>query len=95
MVKHIFRFPCPCCGEKVEYDTKTREARAASAEKPPVDLDNLLSEQKAKGLHLDDQFEGGLANEKSQKSRLDDLFDQAKDEAKDDTSKPPNPFDMD
>ena len=26
---------------------------------------------------------------------FDDLFEQAKDEAKDDKSKPPNPFDMD
>ncbi len=96
MARHLLRFRCPCCDKAVELDTRSGKARALKADdsKPAADMDKLLDQQKREGERLTDVFQEAAEDQTHHKSKLDDAFSQAFDEAKDDKEKPPNPFDL-
>jgi len=99
MPRHLFTFPCPCCGKTVEVDTRTGKARAARPEeaKGGRDLDSLLSAQKHESDRLDGLFDDAKGRQKDNSDRLEDQLRRAKDETKKDNKdeRPPNIFDLD
>ena len=97
MVRHLFRFHCPCCNEFVELDTRSGKARAMKADtkKVAAEMDTLLDKQKHEGERLTDVFQQAAKDQTKHKQKLDDAFSQAFEDAKDDKEKPHNPFDMD
>ncbi len=96
MPKNVFQFECPCCGKDVEVDTRSGKARAVDPkEKRGKDLDTLIGEQSRASERLDSMFDSARRDQEQQGDRLDQMFSDAADKAKDDDSKPSNPFDLD
>lgn len=97
MARYLFRFRCPCCNKHVELDTRSGKVRPLKTEdaKPDVDMDKLVAKQKDEGDRLTDVFQQAASDQARHKQSLDDAFNQAFEDAKDDKEKPPNPFDLD
>ncbi|MBK8975279.1 MAG: hypothetical protein IPM29_05095 [Planctomycetes bacterium] len=95
MSKHIRRFRCPCCRERLELDTRTGEVRRPE-DTGAEGLDDLLEAQRGESERLDAMFEGAQDSHKRERERLDRLFREAKQEADDDedAGRPRNPFDL-
>ncbi len=96
MPKHIFEFPCPCCGKRIEVNVRSGKARAVSFEesKKGKNLDGLLKDQKREGERLGSLFDDARDDQGHSKEHLDEMFKQAAVEAKKDKGKKPlNPFD--
>lgn len=97
MAKHIFQFPCPCCGKRIEINLRNGKARAVKFEESAKgkDLTGLVEEQKREGERLGDLFEEARQDHSRHGERLDELFHKASEDAKQDKDKrPPNPFDL-
>ncbi len=97
MAKHIFQFPCPCCGKRVELNVRNGKARAVKFEesKKGKDLDGLVEDQRHEGTRLGSVFDEARGDQSRQAERMDELFDQATEDAKKDKDKKPfNPFDL-
>jgi hypothetical protein len=97
MAKHIFNFPCPCCGKQVEIDVRSGKARAVKFEESSKgkDLDDLVADQKGEGKRLGNLFKEARQDQDRSGERLDDLFERASEDAKQDKDKKPfNPFDL-
>lgn len=98
MANTVFTFSCPCCGKRIEVDTRTGKARAARPEeaKGGRDLDTLLAAQKQDGKRLDDLFSTAKDSEAKKGQSLDEQLQKAKQEAKKDKdTRPRNIFDLD
>ena len=100
MAKHMFVFQCPCCHKDIEFDTRSRTARAVNLEdiqkaQGGKNLDRLVADQKHEGERLADTFGQAADAVKGDTERLDSLFSDALDQAKKEPNKkPPNPFDL-
>lgn len=96
MPKDVLKLSCPCCGKRIEVDVRTGKARAAKAEEATAspDLDKLLDQQKRDSERLASTFDRAAKDQISERERLARLFESAKEDARDDDSKPPNPFDL-
>ena len=94
MPKDVFEFPCPCCGKRIELNTRTGRSRAVAFEesKDGKNLDDLISDQKQEGDRLGSMFDEAQKDHEGRPQHLDDLFSDAMDAAKDDDEKPPHPF---
>jgi sarcosine oxidase delta subunit len=98
MTKDIFQFSCPCCGKRVEVDTRSGKARAVRPEeaKGGQSLDSLLESHKREGDRLSDVFSDARQQQQRQADRLAQELAKAKEAAKQDKDKRPlNPFDLD
>ncbi len=97
MPKHIFEFPCPCCGKRIEVNVRNGKARAVSFEDSVKgkNLDGLVEDQKREGTRLGSLFDEAREDQDRSQEHLDDMFKQAAEEAKKDKGKRPvNPFDL-
>ena len=96
MPKDAFEFDCPCCGKRIEINVRSGRARAVKFEeaKSGADLDGLLERAKADRTRLDTQFDDAHERQRAQREHLEHLFKDAAEKAKDDDSRPPNPFDL-
>ena len=97
MPKHVFEFPCPCCGKRIEVNTRSGKARAVRFEESSKgkDLMGLVEDQKREGERLGSLFDEAHEDHSRQNQRLDEMFKQAAKEAeKDKDKRPPNPFDL-
>jgi hypothetical protein len=94
MPREVFEFSCPCCGKRVELDTRSGVARAVKVEesKQGKSFDDLVSDQSKEGERLGSVFDQAKRAQSRQAERLDKLLREAKDAAKDDRGKPPHPF---
>lgn len=94
MPKEVFEFNCPCCGKRVEVNTRNGKARAVDFEeaKDGKSLDDLLSDHKHEGKRLGSEFETARGDLANQEERLEDMFADAKEAAKKDKGKPRHPF---
>ena len=92
MTRSVLRLKCPCCGRPIEIDTRSGKARALR----PADggLDTLLEEHKGESARLTEAFDSAREEHEHRKERMDEMFRDAREKAKDDQSKPPNPFDL-
>jgi hypothetical protein len=98
MPKDLYQFPCPCCGKRIEVDTRAGKARAVEATeaKGGQDLDTMLTRHKRDAERLGSVFESAKDDQKRQHEHLDDLLKQAKDDAKKrPDEKLRRPFDLD
>ena len=97
MPKHIFEFPCPCCGKRIEVNARNGKARAVSCEdaEKGKSLDGLVEDQKREGQRLGSLFDEAREDQDHSEQHLDDMFKQAAEESKKDKGKRPvNPFDL-
>ncbi len=97
MPKHIFEFPCPCCGKRIEVNVRNGKARAVSFEESEKgkSLDGLFEDQKREGERLGSLFDDAREDQGRSKERLEDMFKDAAAEAKKDKGERPlNPFDL-
>ena len=92
MTKDFLRVSCPCCKKTLEVDVARGKARAVTGEGKT--LDDMLQDHTQESARLDDAFDAARAKEADKKDQLDDLFRQAKEDSKGDTSKPRNPFEL-
>lgn len=93
MPRHLFEIDCPCCGKRIEIDTRSGKARAVRA-RDSKDLDRLVDEHRHEDERLRSLFEEAAKDHAHYNERLEDLFKQAAEEAeKHKDEKPPNPFD--
>lgn len=96
MPKDLYQFDCPCCGKRVEVNTRSGRARAVRPEERAGggDLDALLDKHKRESDRLDDMFrdasEGARRAGKEQHERFDRAREQVEKEEPQD--KPPHPF---
>jgi hypothetical protein len=98
MPENIFVFDCPCCSKRIEFDVRSRKARAVKVTEAKVkqDFDALLSDQSLERKRLDGAFGQALDAQRKEKDTLDDMFRTAKEKAKEDgDDKPFRPFDLD
>ncbi len=97
MVKDLHRFRCPCCRESLEFDARSKKARALRVDTGDENkLDELMGQQRSEDERLGDAFLDAAKAQGSQADQLDDMFSQAFEEAKkDDDKKPRSPFDLD
>lgn len=97
MPKHIFEFPCPCCGKRIEVNVRSGKARAVSFEDSVKgkSLDGLVEDQKHEGERLGSLFDEARDDQGRSQEHLDKMFKQAAGEAEKDKGKRPlNPFDL-
>ena len=98
MLKDLFEFNCPCCGKRVELNTRTGAVRAVQFEesRKGKDFEGLVADQGKESERLGDAFQTAQDLQRRNKQRLEDLLRGAKDEVKKekDKGKPRNPFDM-
>jgi hypothetical protein len=97
MHKDLYKFPCPCCGKKIEIDVRTGRARAVST---GSDGDNpfgdLLSAQKRDQERLGEAFDSARQRQIKQQEELDRKLEQAKEDARDAPDEEVRrPFDLD
>jgi uncharacterized Zn finger protein (UPF0148 family) len=98
MPKEVFEFSCPCCGKRVELNTRNGKVRAVKIEesKKGKSFDDLLSDQARESDRLGSVFDEARQDQAKQGEKLDDLLREAKKAAKDDQDKkPPHPFQQD
>ncbi len=98
MPKEVFEFSCPCCGKRVELNTRNGKVRAVKFEesRSGKSFDDLVEDQKGEADRLGSMFDEARADHESQPETLDQLFTDAKEAAKDDDDKqPPHPFRQD
>ena len=95
MLKDTYQFSCPCCGKRIELDSRTGKARAVSTE-AKKDLEDLLGAEKRQQDKLSDQFDRAQRRQRDQAQELDDLLDRAKKDAKENPDEDVRrPFDLD
>jgi hypothetical protein len=95
MPRDVFELSCPCCGKRIEVDTRAGKARPEEA-KGGQSLDSLLESHKREGERLADVFSQARQQQSRQSERLADELARAKEAAKQDKDKKPiNPFDLD
>ena len=94
MPREVFEFSCPCCGKRVELNTRNGKVRAVNIEesKRGKSLDDMIASQKTEGDRLGSVFDEARSDQSAAKETLEDLFSQAKDATKKDKKKPPHPF---
>lgn len=98
MPKDLYQLDCPCCGKRIEINTRSGRARAMRPEERlgGGDLDTLLDKHKREAERLDDMFRD--ANETAKRARTEQqkLFDRAREQIDQEDPKgpPPNPFAM-
>lgn len=94
MAQTLIEFDCPCCGERLEIDTRSGKVRRLRTDQG---LDDLMKKQKGETRRLDDLFDRATHDTKTEKDRFDDLLDEAKRKATedDDGPDPRRPFDLD
>lgn len=94
MPREVFEFSCPCCGKRVELNTRNGRARAVNVEesKKGKSFEDMLSDQKNEGQRLGSMFDDARHEHESRNKTLDDLLADAKDAVKKDKGKPPHPF---
>lgn len=102
MANQTIRFRCPCCAKMLRLDPATgvaTEVNAAEEAKTRAEseIDDLVTQQQREQERLGDAFSRAAQDTAKQSGKLDDLFDQALRDAKDedDDVRPPNPFDLD
>lgn len=98
MLKDVFQFSCPCCGKRIEIDTRSGKARAVSATEKDggTDLDKLLARHKHESDRLGDLFASAKDQQKRQGEQLEAELKRAKEAAKQNPDeKPRSPFDLD
>ena len=96
-MKDFYTFDCPCCGKRIEFDPRNERARAArpKEEKKPKDLDALLGQQQGERRRLDSEFGDAIDAQRKQKKTLEELFESAKEKAKEDKdTRPHRPYDL-
>ncbi|MEO0478658.1 MAG: hypothetical protein AAF196_04180 [Planctomycetota bacterium] len=84
-------FDCPCCGERLEIDTRSGKVRRL---RPEAELDDLLARQKSESTRLDDAFEQARSEQSKQEQSFDEMLNDAAEKAKDDPNPPKRPFDL-
>lgn len=97
MPRHLFEIDCPCCGKRIEIDTRSGKARAVRVQesKKVKDLDGLVEEHRHEDERLRSLFEEAAKDHAHYDERLEKLFKKAAEEAeKHKDEKPPNPFDL-
>ena len=94
MPREVFEFSCPCCGKRVELNTRNGKVRAVKIEesKKGKSFEDMVADQKNEGERLGSMFEEAREDHASRKQTLDDLFGEAKKAAAEDDDKPPHPF---
>ena len=95
MPREVFEFSCPCCGKRVELNTRNGKVRAVNIEesKKGKSFDDMVSDQKNEGQRLGSMFDEARADQDAAQETLEDLFSDAKDAVKrDEKEKPPHPF---
>jgi len=97
MVKDLHRFRCPCCRENIEFDARSKKARALKVDTTDENkLDELMGRQKGEDKRLGDAFSDAAQAQGGQADKFDDMFSQALEDSKNDEDKKPhNPFDLD
>ena len=96
--KHLFEFPCPCCGKRVELDTRTGKVRAVRSADQPGGFDELLRGQDKEADRLTSAFNEAARDVRSSPDRLDRLFDEAQEDARKNPDRDDGlrrPFDLD
>jgi hypothetical protein len=93
MSKHLRHFRCPCCRERLEFDVRTNQVRRPENARAEG-LDELIDSQKSETQRLEAMFDGATSSQGRERDRLDKLFREAQEDAKDDDSKPSTPFDL-
>jgi hypothetical protein len=102
-LKPVINVKCPCCKEILEIDVEKQRVRAHrkgkhlkdDAEEGEDGLDVALRQQKEHTSSLDSRFNQAQDKLKGQKDRLEQLFSEAKEKAKDmedEPDDPDNPF---
>jgi hypothetical protein len=96
MPKDVFAFRCPCCSKHIEVNVRSGKARAAKPQDADQnkDIDTLLDVQKTEQERLGSAFDEAQRDQQRNRDRLRKLFESAKEDAKDDETKPTNPFDL-
>jgi hypothetical protein len=96
MVKDLYRFRCPCCRENLEFDARSKKARALKVDTSDENkLDELMDKQQTEADRLGDAFSDAAQAQGSHADKFDDIFTKAFDDAKKDKDKKPqNPFDL-
>ena len=95
MPREVFEFSCPCCGKRVELNTRNGKVRAVNIEesKRGKSFDDMIADQKTEGDRLGSVFDEARTDHEAANETLDDLFSEAKDAVKkDDKDQPPHPF---
>lgn len=95
MPREIFEFSCPCCGKRVELNTRTGKVRAVHFEesKHGKSLDDLVADQQREGERLQSEFDAARRDHEQTKDHFDRLYDEAERAAAEDKDKkPPHPF---
>ena len=98
MPRDVFEFSCPCCGKRVELNTRNGKVRAVRVEesKRGKNFDDMVADQKHEGDRLGSIFDEAKQDDSAREERLEDLFGEAKQEAeKDKDKKPRHPFEHD
>ena len=97
MVKDLHRFRCPSCRESLEFDARSKKARALKVDTSDENkLDELMGQQQNEDQRLGDAFSDAAKAQSGQADKFDDMLSQAMEDAKDDEDlKPRNPFDLD
>lgn len=92
--RHLITFPCPCCGKRIELDTRNGKARAL--DKNPGGLDALLESHKSESKRLGDAFDSASSEENKSSEHLDELLRDARKRARENPDDDvPRPFDFD
>ena len=95
MPREVFEFSCPCCGKRIELNTRNGKARAVNFEESQKGqtFDDLVAGSKQDGDRRASAFDEAQRDTERQEQRFEDLFDDAKKAAeKDRDDKPPHPF---
>lgn len=98
MLKDVIQFPCPCCGKRVEIDTRSGKARAVQPgeAKGGQDLDQLLAKQRRDSERLGKAFDVAKDDQRLLGKHLEDQLEKAKEDAKKNPDeKLRRPFDLD
>lgn len=96
-MKDLHRFRCPCCRENIEFDARSKKARALKVDTTDENkLKELMDQQQGEDQRLGDAFTDAAQAQRGQVDKFDDMFSQALEDSKDDEDKKPhNPFDLD
>jgi hypothetical protein len=99
---------CPCCSVRLVVDVATAQVRSdrsirkdkdrgkAQPEDPTADpFGDALKNMKEAEKTADSRFKKAVSSEGERGKKLEEFFEQAKQDAKDDDTPPPSPFEFD
>ena len=94
----MFRVRCPVCGGVLMIDARTRKVvshltQEQSGQKPVERLESLMDKVKQSKAGQESKLKAAMQREAERDNRLDALFDEAQEKAKEsgDDDKPPGP----